>query len=77
MKPPLPGAARRPEMSIMQHPITSISRQQLGDGRVVASVSEYPEVAPPIEPQTPPRQIRAAAPLPLLPEAPAPWRSMQ
>jgi hypothetical protein len=60
MKPPLPGAARRPEMSIMQHPITSISRQQLGDGRVVASVSEYPEViAPPIEPQTPPRQIRA------------------
>ena len=61
MKPPRPGAARRPEMSIMQHPITSISRQHLGDGRVVASVSEYPEVlAPPIEPQTPPRHVRAS-----------------
>jgi len=48
-------------MSIMQHPITSISRQHLGDGRVVVSVSEYPEVlAPPIEPQTPPRHVRAS-----------------
>ena len=58
MNYPQQEAACKPERLVMQHPITSISGQRLGDDCVVAEVSVYPEmVKPPIEPQTPPRWI--------------------